>query len=120
MLLMKRQHGILPDKNPVGKRLTSTISPPTVAPDAIATTRAQSLSSASAHISSQGGRAAWRFCLYNSQGQGLTGSRLWEVVKDDYEHGWTQFVHDQLAQMRRVDSKDRPSANALVAHHYNG
>ena len=63
--------------------------------------------------------APWRLILDHLQAQGLTGSRLWEVVKDDYGHVWTQFVHDQLAQMRRVDSKERPGAGAPVAHHYN-
>ncbi len=40
--------------------------------------------------------APWHFLLRRLKARGLIGSRLWQVVKDDYCHNWTQFVHDQM------------------------
>ena len=63
--------------------------------------------------------APWRLLLRHLKGQGLTGGRLWQVVKDDYRHVWTQFAHDQLAQMRRVDGEEKPDAGLPMAYRYN-
>jgi hypothetical protein len=41
----------------------------------------------------------WYALLCHLKERGLVGSRLWQVVKDEYGHNWTQFVTDQLAQM---------------------
>lgn len=41
----------------------------------------------------------WYPLLCHLKERGLVGSRLWQVVKDDYSHNWTRFVADQLAQM---------------------
>jgi len=63
--------------------------------------------------------APWHLLLHHLKGQGLTGSRLWQVVKDDYGHVWTQFAHDQLAQMRQVESKGMEAAELPTAYRYN-
>ncbi len=63
--------------------------------------------------------ASWHLLLHQLKGQGLTGSRLWQVVKDDYSHVWTQFAHDQLAQMRRGEGKGMHVAGLPVAYRYN-
>ncbi len=63
--------------------------------------------------------APWHPLLQHLKGQGLTGSRLWQVVKDDYGHVWTQFAHDQLAQMRQVESPEMEVARLPVAYRYN-
>jgi hypothetical protein len=41
----------------------------------------------------------WYQLLHHLKAQGLVGSELWRVVKDDYGHDWRQFVQDQLDQM---------------------
>lgn len=63
--------------------------------------------------------APWKLLLHHLKGQGLTGSRLWQVVKDDYGHVWTQFAHDQLAQMRQGENKEMEVANLPAAYRYN-
>jgi hypothetical protein len=63
--------------------------------------------------------APWHLLLHHLKSQGLMGSRLWQVVKDDYGHVWTQFAHDQLAQMRRMESKEMKVAGRPVAYRYN-
>lgn len=63
--------------------------------------------------------APWHLLLHHLKGQGLTGSRLWQVVKDDYAHVWTQFAHDQLAQMRQGESRQREVDGLPVAYRYN-
>jgi hypothetical protein len=63
--------------------------------------------------------APWHLLLHHLKGQGLTGSRLWQVVKDDYGHVWTQFAHDQLAQMHLVQRQDTEVAGRPSAYRYN-
>jgi hypothetical protein len=63
--------------------------------------------------------APWHRLLHHLKGQGLTGSRLWQVVKDDYGHVWTQFAHDQLSQMRQVESQGLEAAGLPTAYRYN-
>ena len=63
--------------------------------------------------------APWPLLLHHLKGQNLTGSRLWQVVKDDYQHVWTQFAHDQLAQMRQMASKEMEVAGRPSAYRYN-
>jgi hypothetical protein len=63
--------------------------------------------------------APWHLLLHHLKEQGLTGSRLWEVVKDDYGHVWTQFAHDQLAQMRQVENKEMEAVARPPAYRYN-
>jgi hypothetical protein len=41
----------------------------------------------------------WYQLLHHLKTQGLVGSELWRVVKDEYGHDWRQFVQDQLDQM---------------------
>ena len=63
--------------------------------------------------------APWQLLLHHLKGQGLTGSRLWQVVKDDYGHVWTQFAHDQLTQMRQLESNKGEAAGRPAAYRYN-
>jgi hypothetical protein len=63
--------------------------------------------------------APWHPLLSHLKGQGLTGSRLWQVVKDDYAHVWTQFAHDQLAQMHQVEGTSFEAAGLPGAYRYN-
>lgn len=63
--------------------------------------------------------APWYLLLHHLKGQGLTGSRLWQVVKDDYGHVWTQFAHDQLRQMRQIESKKTKVVGRPAAYRYN-
>jgi hypothetical protein len=63
--------------------------------------------------------APWHLLLHHLKERGLTGSRLWEVVKDDYGHVWTQFAHDQLAQMRQVENKEMEAVARPPAYRYN-
>lgn len=41
----------------------------------------------------------WPSLLYHLEDQGLTGSRLWTVVKDEYDNNCTRFAQNQLMQM---------------------
>ncbi len=41
----------------------------------------------------------WYQLLHHFKTQGLVGSELWRVVKDEYDHDLTQFVVKQLALM---------------------
>ncbi|PON15124.1 hypothetical protein C2W62_25515 [Candidatus Entotheonella serta] len=63
--------------------------------------------------------APWHLLLHHLKGQGLTGSRLWQVVKDDYGHVWTQFAHDQLAQMQQEQGKEMEVAEQSATYRYN-
>ncbi|WP_143301994.1 hypothetical protein [Candidatus Entotheonella palauensis] len=63
--------------------------------------------------------APWHLLLHHLKGQGLTGSRLWQVVKDDYGHVWTQFAHDQLAQICQGDQQEIDAAKLRAAYRYN-
>jgi hypothetical protein len=63
--------------------------------------------------------APWPLLLHHLKGQGLTGSRLWQVVKDDYGHVWTQFAYDQLAQMHLVQRKETKVPGRLSVYRYN-
>lgn len=42
---------------------------------------------------------AWYPLLCHLKKQGLVGSRLWCVMKDEYGHDWAQFAQIQLAQI---------------------
>ena len=42
----------------------------------------------------------WFQVLYHLKNQGVVGSELWRVVKDDYDHDHARFIDDQLAQMQ--------------------
>lgn len=62
----------------------------------------------------------WYPLLHHLKDQGLVGSELWRVVKDEYGHDWTQFVRDQLAQM--MGQERAPMLRALgrqVPSHHN-
>lgn len=63
--------------------------------------------------------APWHLLLHHLKAQGLTGSRLWQVVKDDYAHVWTQFAHDQLFKMHQVEGDAKETTGLPVAHRYN-
>lgn len=38
--------------------------------------------------------------------QGIIGSLLWRIVKEDYHHNWVQFRTDQLYQLKQVTRQD--------------
>jgi hypothetical protein len=59
----------------------------------------------------------WPQLLYHLKARGVVGSKLWRIVKDDYDHNITQFIDDQLVQMTpkraralRVLTEQQPSA----------
>ncbi len=41
----------------------------------------------------------WELLLHHLKDQGLVGSELWRVVKDEYDQDYTRFVDDQLARL---------------------
>lgn len=41
----------------------------------------------------------WFQLLYYLKEEGLIGSELWRIVKDEYDHDYKRFVDDQLARM---------------------
>lgn len=41
----------------------------------------------------------WFQLLYYLKDEGLIGSELWRIVKDEYNHDYKRFVDDQLARM---------------------
>jgi hypothetical protein len=41
----------------------------------------------------------WDRLLQHLKTQHVIGSKLWQVIKDDYDHDWQQFVNDQWVQM---------------------
>jgi hypothetical protein len=43
--------------------------------------------------------ATWYQLLHHLKDQGLVGSTLWRVVKEDYSLNLERFVEDQLCQM---------------------
>ena len=42
---------------------------------------------------------AWYPLLCHLKRQGLVGTTLWRVVKDEYRHDWAQFAQIQLEQI---------------------
>jgi hypothetical protein len=61
----------------------------------------------------------WYQLLGHLKAQGLIGSRLWQVVKDDYAHNWTQFVADQLVQMGHEWGPGGPAWGPSASFHPN-
>jgi hypothetical protein len=43
--------------------------------------------------------STWGPLLYHLKRQGLIGSELWRIVKDDYAEDWCRFGQVQLAEM---------------------
>lgn len=41
----------------------------------------------------------WPQLLYQLKAHGVVGSKLWRMVKDDYNHNISQFVVNQLADL---------------------
>ena len=41
----------------------------------------------------------WYQLLHHLKTQGLVGTELWRIVKDDYNHDIPQFIDDQLQAM---------------------
>ena len=63
----------------------------------------------------------WYPLLHHLKDHGLVGSELWRAVKDDYGHDWTQFGHDQLAQMMKQERALMLRAlRRHVPSHHNG
>jgi hypothetical protein len=60
----------------------------------------------------------WFQLLYYFKEQGLIGSELWRVVKDDYNHDYKRFVDDQLARMapERAQTLRALGQNATPRH----
>ena len=61
----------------------------------------------------------WYQLLRHLKDQGLIGSRLWQVVKDEYGHNWTHFVSDQLVQMGRDGGSEGPDLGRSLLFHRN-
>ena len=61
----------------------------------------------------------WYPVLCHLKERGLVGSRLWQVVKDEYGHNWTQFVMDQLAQMGHERGPGGQTLGPFVSFHPN-
>lgn len=61
----------------------------------------------------------WYPLLCHLKERGLVGSRLWQVVKDEYGHNWTQFVTDQLAQMGYERGPGGQALGLFVSFHPN-
>lgn len=55
--------------------------------------------------------STWGSLLYHLKMQGLVGSKLWRVVKDDYAENWCHFVQVQLAEMGLLE----PSLSGMAA-----
>jgi hypothetical protein len=55
--------------------------------------------------------STWGSLLYHLKMQGLVGSKLWRVVKDDYAENWCHFGQVQLAEMGLLE----PSLGGMAA-----
>jgi hypothetical protein len=51
--------------------------------------------------------STWYPLLHHLKDQGLTGSALWRVVRDEYQEDWHRFAS---AQLRQMGLQDRPAA----------
>lgn len=47
--------------------------------------------------------STWHPLLHHLKNQGLTGSALWRVVRDEYQEDWRRFASAQLMQMGLQD-----------------
>lgn len=63
--------------------------------------------------------AMWYPVLDHLKTEGLIGSRLWQVVKDDYRQNWMQFGMDQLMRMRQGVGSEAQGLGQPVSHLYN-
>lgn len=63
--------------------------------------------------------APWPQLLQYLKDQGLVGSELWRVVKDEYEQDWTQFVHDKLEQMGHELAPTYKALGRYGSSHHN-
>jgi hypothetical protein len=55
--------------------------------------------------------STWEPLLHHLKMQGLVGSKLWRVVKDDYAENWCHFGQVQLAAMGLLE----PSLSGMAA-----
>jgi hypothetical protein len=62
---------------------------------------------------------SWYLLLCHLKAQEVIGSRLWQVVKDEYDENWTQFAYDQLVQMRFNGEYRRCRLGRPAAYYYN-
>jgi hypothetical protein len=62
---------------------------------------------------------SWYLLLCHLKAQKLIGSRLWQVVKDEYDENWTQFACDQFVQIEFASECQRCRLGRPAAYYYN-